>query len=288
MQADPPDGPTPVFPELSADLRSRLVLDQAEFLDHMIGYAALLRARPTPEHAVRRALGYPWRRPERSFLLGPSGEVGDLPVGLDLADRRPLVAIGSNGAPSVLRLKFEHFEEPADRTVPVVAGALHDVDVGAAAQPTVTYASMPATPFASPGTAVRVGVLWVTPAQFEQLTWSEVSYGLGHLAARFEADDPAWSLDGVLLFASRFGTFAPASVAGPVALAAVPAAGRVAPAWTQEALLDAAAMLVVGPEARAADLVQIVHEDPERVLSDGAGVRALGRPFASAAWTPYA
>ncbi|HEX7293922.1 MAG TPA: hypothetical protein VF259_05210, partial [Solirubrobacterales bacterium] len=157
--------------------------------------------------------------------------------------------------------------------------------VGAAAQPSI-YGAMPATLFPSPGTAVRTTLLWVTPAQFTQLTWSELHYRLGRLRARFEADDGLAGFDEVLAFVSRFGAFC---VDGrPVALAAVEASDRRAEALTQEQLLDAAATLALGPGAKAETLVRAIFEDlagtNEKIA---ATVRKASLPFDSELWTPW-
>ena len=71
------------------------------------------------------------------------------------------------------------------------------------------YGSMPATLFPSPGTAVGATVLWVTPTQFTQLAWSEITYRLGRLRARFDVEESADGFEEVLVFVSRFGTFCP-------------------------------------------------------------------------------
>ena len=103
-----------------------------------------------------------------------------------------------------------------------LTGRLREFDVGVAAQPTM-YGSLPATLFPSPGTAVSATILWVTPAQFTQLTWSEFTYRLGRLRTRFEVEETGAGFDQVLVFVSRFGAFCPDGE--PVALAAMPADG---------------------------------------------------------------
>ncbi len=192
--------------------------------------------------------------------------------------RLPALAIGSNAAPEVLERKFAHFAAAADREVLALTGRLHDFDVGVAAQPTM-YGSMPATPFPSPGTTVAATLLWVTPAQFTQLAWSEITYRLGQLGTRFEIDESDTAFDEVLVFASRFGTFCP--LGEPVALAAIPATGRDAPELGQEQLLAAAARLALGPAAGAETLVRAIFEEPaETLLKIAATVH--GRPCLSA------
>ena len=200
--------------------------------------------------------------------------------------RLPALAIGSNAAPAALERKFAHLATAADRTVLALTGRLHDFDIGVAAQPTM-YGSMPATPFPSPGTAVAATLLWVTPAQFTQLAWSEITYRLGRLRTRFEIDESATAFDEVLVFASRFGSFCPQGE--PVALAAIPATGRSAPELSQEQLLETAARLALGPAADAATLVRAIFEEPAEILPRlVATVHEAALPFSSEAWTPFA
>ena len=215
------------------------------------------------------------------LVEGPAGEV----AAEELEGRLPLLAIGSNAAPEQLLRKFGHFEQPEDRSVLVLAGRLHDFDVGASASPTL-YGSMPATIFPSPGTRVAAALTWVTPAQFVQLTWSEVSYLLGRLHTHFEVAESGEHFDDVLVFVSRFGAF---TVDGaPVALAAVPAEGRTATALTQRQLLDTAAALALGEGAEAAALVRAMHEDSGRLGERvAATIWRHSEPFASERWTPY-
>jgi hypothetical protein len=203
----------------------------------------------------------------------------------DDGGRLPVLGIGSNAAPDTLREKFAHFPGEDDREVLALTGRLHGFDVGVAAQPTM-YGSMPATLFPSPGTAVCATVLWVTPTQFTQLAWSELSYRLGKLQTRFDVDEDGTSFDEVLVFVSRFGAFCVDE--RPVALAAIPASGRTAEALTQEQLLDAAAALAIGPGAGAEALVRAIFEDLGEVGPKFAGtVRKASLPFASDRWTPF-
>ncbi len=189
----------------------------------MRGFLAAVGAREFTEQAYETALGYPWPRPPSSFVLDGT-DVLELDAwhATATSDRWPLLAFGSNGSPETLIRKFAHLP-PEHQSLPVLAGDLHDFDVGAAAYPTA-YASFPATLFVSPGTALRASILWVTPVQLTALTWTEVSYRLGRLdAIRFEPDLPGASpQDRVLAFSSRWGSHC---IDGEVAaLAALPAA----------------------------------------------------------------
>lgn len=288
------------FPTISEpELRRRLALDDAEFQE---AFAEMLRsvgAREYEDHFYERAIGYPWERPGRSFLLtGETVEllddmesdrreelIGGRSVGPDGEPRYPLLAIGSNGAPATLIRKLGPLEG-SDRDVLVTAGELHDFDVGAVALPTV-YGSMAATLFSSPGTAVRAAVLWVSARQFTLLSWTEVTYRLGWLeGARFTPDCSPEDIAGVFAYASRWGTFCPDGE--PIALAAVPATGRTAQAMTQEELLGRVAHLVLGPDATARDLVQLIYEDAHSAAAThGRKIRAGAQLFSSDLWRPF-
>ncbi len=284
-------------PITDPELLERLAMTDAEFGEYVRGIVVGAPPRPFEREALARALGYPWERPTGSYRLTPAGidplermspaerngTIAEFSAAGD--QRRPLVAIGSNGAPAVLERKFAHFPGEEDRSVLVLAGRLHDFDVGFAAQPAL-YGSLPATLFPSPGTAVRVAVLWVTPAQFTQLAWSELSYRLGSLETRFEVDEGGAAFEEVLVFVNRFGALC---VGGePVALAAVPASARRAPELTQEQALDAAAKLAFGSKATAETLVRALFEELDATLPKlVAGVHPESMAFSSGRWIPF-
>lgn len=279
------------------ELLARLALPDAEFKQLVAELARSLPAREFEPPMLERALGYPWERPAGSYewrdgSVRPLAELEE-PEREELVERYtdgagprlPLLAIGSNAAPEVLERKFGHFPEGEERAVLALSGQLHEFDVGAAAQPAI-YGSMPATLFESPGTAVAASVLWLTPDQFTQLVWSELSYHLGRLHTRFEIADVELGFDDVLVFVSRFGTFC---VDGePAALAAVPARNRSAPAYTQQQLLDHAARLALGPGADAEELLRAICEDLDSLLPKiAATVRREAQPFSSERWVRF-
>jgi hypothetical protein len=87
---------------------------------------------------------------------------------------------------------------------------------------------------------------------------------------------------------SRWGAFAPDGVAA--SLAAIPATGRGAPAWTQQELVDRAADLVLGPNGGGAEaLIRIGYRDAgamaARVLP---ALRPYAQPFDCPGWTRIA
>jgi hypothetical protein len=280
-------------------LLERLAMSYDEYLEFLATITKTIPSRAYDVALYEHGLAYPWARPRSSYYL--RGDVVE-PVA-DMDDRRrqaiftrcavaegegarfPLLAYGANGAPERLAMKLAHFP-PEDREVLVLAGALHDFDVGAAAHPSF-YGALPATIFPSPGTAVRCAVLWVSAVQFVQLTWSELSYCLGRLdGVRFDADDASAGLGSVFAFVSRYGTFSPEGE--PVALAAVPAQGRTATAMTQAELLGAAARLALGAGASSEDLARELFEDYDAFAwRRGHAVRSATTRFASAHWATF-
>lgn len=286
-------------PIAEPELIERLAMDDERFRAFIAAFLAAIPSRTCDAAAFEWACAYPWVRPGGSYLLSADGGV-ELLSELDEPDRErlierfaapsgerlPLLAIGSNAAPETLQRKFAHFPEAADRTVLAVHGRLHEFDVGYAAQPAL-YGALPATIFPSPGTAVEAMLLWVTPTQFTQLTWSELSYRLGRLRTRFEVDDAGERFDEVLVFVSRWGALCVDGA--PVALAAVPARRRTAAALTQREALDLAAAMTLGPGTSAEELVRAVFSDAAGLgPALAATLHRAGRPFASERWTPYA
>jgi hypothetical protein len=279
------------------ELLDRLAMDDRRFEELIRGVVAAVPCRDFDSAVFEQALGYPWERPPGSYRL--SGEdvellgemaaeerehaLGDFPA--DGGGRVPVLAFGSNAAPAALGRKFAHLPAKEDRAVLALTGRLHDFDVGASPHPAF-YGSLPATLFPSSGTEVRATVLWVTPAQFTQLAWSELSYRPGRLRTRFVCDEGEFGFDEILAFVSRFGSFCVDE--SPVALAAIPADGRTAEALTQEQLLDIVAALAIGPGADAEALVRAIFERMEETsLKIAATAREAARPFASERWTPF-
>lgn len=285
MEAWPPIDPP--------ELRARLALGDDEFFAMLAAMTTQIGPRELTDELYAHALGYPWARPPRSFLLDGetvqpledlAEEEGVRRLRAARTGRWPLLAFGSNGAPERLALKLAHLP-PEHRRLLVVAGDLHDFDVGASAHPTF-YGAMPGTIFPCAGTVVRASVLWVTTEQLVALTWTEISYALGRLdGVRFTPDLPgAGDIARVYAFASRLGAH---RVDGEiVALEAVPAVLRRAPALSQERLLDGIAADVLGKGATARDLVRWLMDDfgaASAVIAPR--LRTAAAPFASPHWT---
>jgi hypothetical protein len=85
------------------------------------------------------------------------------------------------------------------------------------------------------------------------------------------------------VFIHRLGVFAPDGE--PVALHAIAAENRTAPALTQRELLDRAAALGDLPSAEA--VVEEVFRDLSRAFQRAAAIRERAQPFAHDGWTPF-
>lgn len=270
-------------------LRERQAMSDDEFFVHLAELLEAIGERELPGDHYERAIGYPWERPPGSCLVA-EGEVRDIaPADGDLVDayvtdaeRIPLLAYGANASPGRLALKLAHLPEE-HRSALILAARLPDFDVGAAAQPPV-FSSMAATLIPSPGTRVRVAVLFLTEVQFTALWWTEHSYRLGALNdAAIACDAVGEPLARAFAFVSRYGAFC---VDGsPVAMAAIPAQDRRQVAMTQLELLEAEARLLLGEQATALDLVREAYERPAAFMSrHRPALRAVSEPFRSERW----
>jgi hypothetical protein len=270
-------------------------MSREQFLEFLGELLEAIGAREMDDDHYERAIGYPWERRPGSCLVSDKGveDLADVDAGrrnelvhryvYESADRIPLLTYGANSSPERLALKLAHLPE-GDHEALIVAGDLEGFDVGAVAQPPL-FSSMPATLIPSPGTTVRVAVLFLTPAQFTALWWTELTYVVGALAGiRLVTDVIAEPIDRVILFISRWGAFC---VDGhPVAMAAIRAKDRRSAALTQAEILDAAARMTIGEDACARDLVKSSFENPAAFMADHyARFRAASMPFESERWT---
>jgi hypothetical protein len=276
------------------ELRERQAMSNVEYLAFLAKLLDAIGTRQLEEEHYERAVGYPWARPPGSFFVTDEvvQRLADMDAGRreallreylsESAGRIRLCAYGANGSPERLALKLAHLPD-GHREALVLAGDLEGFDVGAAAQPPL-FSSMPATLVPSPGTAVRIAVLFLTPIQFTALWWTELSYKLGALTGiTLTADVLDAPIDRVFAFISRFGAFCVDGA--PIAMAALKARKRRFKALTQTEILDAAARLSLGKGANAHDLVKAAFENPAVFMADRYGTfQAASVPFESDHW----
>ena len=112
-----------------------------------------------------RAINYPYFAPDYSF----SFYNGKFVKGIcnDLANRIPILSVGSNRSPYQLKRKFS-----LTQNICVTPAILIDSDIVYAASLSA-YGSMPATQWPSKGTKVDLNVLWLNEEQLEIMHLSE-------------------------------------------------------------------------------------------------------------------
>ncbi len=176
---------------------------------------------------VRRAEAYPFDLPEGSYVFGagPGRSVG-------LEDRVPVLALGSNAAPSQLARKFPRLDAP----IPVSRAVLRDHAVVYSAHFS-RYGSLPASLTRLEGALAYVFVTWLTPEQLARMHETE---GVGDRYEYEEAElavtvEDARRIARVGVYRGRAG---PLRISGrPVRIAEIPTIRCPLPALTQPAAL---------------------------------------------------
>ena len=124
-----------------------------------------------------RACKYPYSAPKGGFILASGrlfnldqiklNQMDDDPHRGILAERTPVLSVGSNRAPVQLLRKFG-----SDALLPVTPARLHDCDITHAAI-LGYYAAVPCTAFPSSGTVVDLNVVWLDDEQLTQMHRTE-------------------------------------------------------------------------------------------------------------------
>jgi hypothetical protein len=172
---------------------------------------------------LARVRDYPYLAAGEAFALGPEPPV----------DAPEIVAYGANADPAMLAAKLGAGAAVRGRPARL---ADHDVAFSAHVSP---YGAIPATLVASPGASLAVHVLRLAPADLERLDATEPNYVremLGEIGGSPAFGGRLGHPRSMEAYRSRHG---PLLIDGaPIALAAVPVAGRMLPALTQEALQE--------------------------------------------------
>ncbi len=121
------------------------------------------------EAILKRARDYPYDSPRGSFLY-QDGEILEFHPD-QITNRIPVLAFGSNKAPTQLQRKFGHLP---NSIIPVEAVTLHDFDVVFAAHVT-SYGSIPAMLQHCPNVEVKIAITWLDEAQLEVMHQTELS-----------------------------------------------------------------------------------------------------------------
>jgi len=162
------------------------------------------------------ALNYPYDRPDHSYCLVGSKVVG-LPANLSLSGRIPVIACGSNAAPSQLIRKYDSL-----RTDPIyVTKAKLENFLCCYSAHITSYGSIPATLAYIQGTSTNCHITWLTEQQLEHMHKTE-AVGENYRYSRLEKLDLFCEITGLITaaysYVSLFGNLldmgAPIAVSG--------------------------------------------------------------------------
>lgn len=128
---------------------------------------------------IDHACSYPFARPACSYLF-IDGAMQPLSKEM-VTGRAPVLASGSNAAPSRLAAKFGH----THGVIPVTRAVLHDFAVVFAGHFT-GYGAIPATLFPHPGAATNIWITWLTQDQLAIMHRSEGVIGCRELEQRYD------------------------------------------------------------------------------------------------------
>ncbi len=161
-----------------------------------------------PNKILQRALGYPYPRPNHSFLFS-DGKFESFPSGsTDFSALTPVIACGSNAAPEQLARKFAHI--PASQ-IPVTKIHLRDFVCSFSAHLTA-YGSVPATLSYSPGQQITGHITWLTGSQLERMHATEalgVNYRFSRLDNVLCECEGYGPLNTIYAYISKHGHFGP-------------------------------------------------------------------------------
>lgn len=209
---------------------------------------------PDLEHAV----AYPFDIPRHSFVFNPQTHTPD-PFDYEMIEDRqlvPVAAVGSNASPSQLSRKFPP-DGAVTEAIPVLYTEIRDFDSVYAARVS-KYGSIPATPYPSPGTSIRVHVTFLNGRQLERMNSTE-SLGVGYDLVEMPGGSfPELPGRRVLTYVARSG----ALLIGdrPAALADIPGSNRTFAEISERTAIDVVAE-ILGFDA--AGLVHAVIMDRE-------------------------
>jgi hypothetical protein len=180
---------------------------------------------------VERALAYPYEAPWEPFVQLGHETLAPDELEIDRAERTAMLAYGSNAAPEALARKLALSDQP----VLVVPAWLEDFDVVYSAHIS-PYGAVPATLQRSPGTRVRIHLVYMTPAQVGLVSATEPNYEAARMDAAVCHLDDGETIVGPAAYLSRHGCLLDGEA--EVALEAVEAIGRSFPALGEADVLE--------------------------------------------------
>jgi len=221
---------------------------------------------------VERAMGYPYEAPWRPFVQLGHETLASGEIEIERAERLPMLAYGSNAAPEVLARKLALSDQP----VLVVPAWLDGFDVVYSAHIS-PYGAIPATLQRSPGTEVRVHVVFMTEAQVGLVSATEPNYESATIEGASCRPDEGEPVIDPPAYISRHGCLL---VEGSeVALAAVEARGRAFPRLSEAEAIEHV-RLTTAPDADLESFVLANVTDPG--LSQARTAQLPRRPLRTA------
>jgi hypothetical protein len=215
--------------------------------------------RSSAESALPRAVDYPYLAPLERYVFATGGRA----PAFSIANRKPVLALGSNAAPLQLRRKFAGF--PGH--IPVSRAVLFDHVVVYSAHFT-RYGALPATLHQHPGAIAFVAITWLDERQLTRMHETE-SVGVNY--DYVEIEDIRLEHDGGLAgstipddldvgaYVSRWGAMA--HQGKPIRLAETASSNCPLPALTQPAALRFAQRRVA-PDLAFDDFLRRLLDDP--------------------------
>jgi hypothetical protein len=218
---------------------------------------------------LARAMAYPYAAPGRPFVQLGHQTLDPAELEVDREQRTPVLAYGSNSAPEVLSRKLALSDQPV-LVEPARLGGF-DVVYSSHISP---YGAVPATLQRSPGTEVRVHVIYMTSAQIGLISATEPNYEQTALEAIDCRLEGAGTVNELAAYVSRHGCLL---VEGQeVALAAVEASGRSFAARDQAEMLEYVRAALC-PDDSLESFVLANVTDPD--LSQARSARLPARPL---------
>lgn len=206
---------------------------------------------------VRWAKSYPFGHPRKSYLFCDGAPRPLERPAAAVRGRTPVIASGSNAAPSQLAKKYGDFERGAE--IPVTRVDIQDFDSVYNAHIT-SYGSVPATLFPSPGTVLETFITWLDDFELDVMHKTEhpgINYHFMELGNLSLEADGIGVLDAAFAYISVPGCLS--HDGAPVSLAEVPARGRRFAARGQEEMQA----LIRDRIAPGADLDQFIVDNVE-------------------------
>ena len=220
---------------------------------------------------VERALGYPYGAPSGAFVQLGHQTLSPAEIEIDLEERTPVLAYGSNAAPKVLSRKLALSDQPVLVEPACLCG--FDVVYSAHISP---YGAIPATLQRSPGTEVQVHLIHMTPAQIGVISATEPNYAVELLEDIECRPEDGEELSQVSAYLSRHGCLL---VEGSeVALTAVTARGRTLAAIAEPEAMELVRSLLC-PDTDLESFVLANVTDPN--LSQSRSAQLPRRPLAA-------